>query len=570
MKTTIRITLLAAVLLGTLPAMGSAATSISAGIHIGSSGRARVDVGFFYDDLASYGHWIQRPRYGWVWTPRVVARSWRPYEYGHWVWTDLGWTWVSDEPFGWATYHYGRWYDDPDYGWEWVPGDRWAPAWVDWHANNDYVGWAPLPPDVGYSPGVTLNVDLAPEDFVFVPENRFLDTRVYDYAAPSWQCDQIYRSTRSWTRYQSYNDQVFNAGFPVDSVQQWTGRPVQRYQVADMGWNDRHQGARFAQDRVAMFRPQVDKVRVDPPSARPIASRAVLAGVAAAQWQQQQKIHQQGRWQQQQDRAQRQALVGQQQQQGRQQQRIQNQQNWAQQQGGQRLDKVQRQAQWQQQQQTRQQQRLQNQQNNRAQQQGGQRLDKVQRQAQWQQQQQTRQQQRLQNQQNRAQQQGGQRLDKVQRQAQWQQQQQSRQQQRWQRQQDQSQQQARGQQQQARAQRQAQWQQQQQARQQQRWQRQQDQAQQQARGQQQQDRAQRQAEWQQQQQARQQQRWQRQQDQAQQQQARGQQQQARAERQAQWQQQQQARQQARGQRQQQQQGNPGQGQGNHHRQRPPQ
>jgi hypothetical protein len=144
MKNT-RIMVLAALLLGALPMTGSAQPSISAGLRIGPSGRARVDVGVFYDDLASYGHWIQRPSYGWVWTPRVAARSWRPYEDGHWVWTDLGWTWASNEPFGWATYHYGRWYDDPDYGWEWVPGNQWAPAWVDWQAGNDYVGWAPLP-----------------------------------------------------------------------------------------------------------------------------------------------------------------------------------------------------------------------------------------------------------------------------------------------------------------------------------------------------------------------------------------------------------------------------------------
>src|SRR6185312_2053831 len=280
MKTT-RIMLLAAVLLGALPAMGSAATSISAGLHIGPSGRANVDVGFFYDDLASYGNWVQRPRYGWVWTPRVAVAAWRPYQYGHWVWTDLGWTWVSDEPFGWATYHYGRWYDDPDYGWGWVPGDQWAPAWVDWQAGNDYVGWAPLPPSYDYSPGVTVSLNLAPADFIFVPQNRFLETRLVGFVAPRWECDRIYRGTRSFTRYDRFNNQVFNAGFPVDRVQQWTGRRVQRYQVGDLGWNQRHQGGRFAQNRVAFFRPQVERARVAAPSGRPIARRAVLAGAAA-------------------------------------------------------------------------------------------------------------------------------------------------------------------------------------------------------------------------------------------------------------------------------------------------
>jgi hypothetical protein len=413
MKTT-RIMLLAALLLGALPMTGSAQPSISAGLHIGPSGRANVDIGFFYDDLASYGHWIQRPSYGWVWTPLVVARSWRPYEDGHWVWTDLGWTWVSNEPFGWATYHYGRWYDDPDYGWEWVPGNQWAPAWVDWQAGNDYIGWAPLPPSIGFSPGVILNVALAPEDFIFVPQQRFLDTRLVNYAVPSWQCGQIYRGTRNFTRYQNFNNQIFNAGVPVDQIQRAIGRPVPRYQVADLGWNQRHQGGQLAQNRLGFFRPQVANTSVAAPSSRPIARRAVLAGAAAAavitahhafraaqarnqqqglvsqqnrtarqgqlqarqqlrlQGQQRQLAQQQqARFQQQQGRAQRQALVRQQQQAGfqlrsqrQQQQKAQQQARFQQQQARvqQQQSRAQRQAQFRQQQQARFQQRSQRQQ----------------------------------------------------------------------------------------------------------------------------------------------------------------------------------------------------------------
>jgi hypothetical protein len=466
--------LLAALLLGALPMTGSAQPSISAGLHIGPSGRANVDVGFFYDDLASYGHWIQRPSYGWVWTPRVVARSWRPYEDGHWVWTDLGWTWVSNEPFGWATYHYGRWYDDPDYGWEWVPGNQWAPAWVDWQAGNDYIGWAPLPPSIGYSPGVTLNVSLAPEDFLFVPEQRFLDTRLVAYAVPSWQCGQIYRGTRSFTRYQNFNNQVFNAGVPLDQIQRATGRQVPRYQVADLGWNQRHQGGQLAQNRLGFFRPQVANTRVAAPSARPIARRAVLAGAAAAAVitahhafrAAQARNQQQGLVSQ--NRTARLAQAQQQQQsrqqlrlQGRQQrQQLQQQARFQQQQG-----RAQRQALVQQQQQSRFQARSQRQQLQRAQQQGRvqQQQARVQQQqkARFQQQQARAQQQaRFQQQQARVQQQQRARF----------QQQQARVQQRSQRQQ--AQQQARFQQQQFRAQRQAQANRQQQAQQQQRMQRQ--------------------------------------------------------------------------------------------------
>ena len=58
----------------------------------------------FYDSLASEGTWIQTQKYGYVWQPNVNDADWAPYTVGHWVYTDDGWTWVSDEPFGWAVY----------------------------------------------------------------------------------------------------------------------------------------------------------------------------------------------------------------------------------------------------------------------------------------------------------------------------------------------------------------------------------------------------------------------------------------------------------------------------------
>jgi hypothetical protein len=141
----LRTVLFALLLLGSFAGAASAQGTIGAGLHAGPA-RAAVDFGVFYDNLAPYGNWIQRPHYGWVWTPRGVAANWHPYQAGHWVWSDQGWTWLSDEPFGWATYHYGRWYDDPQIGWAWVPGNQWGPAWVSWQEGHDSVGWAPLPP----------------------------------------------------------------------------------------------------------------------------------------------------------------------------------------------------------------------------------------------------------------------------------------------------------------------------------------------------------------------------------------------------------------------------------------
>jgi hypothetical protein len=104
----------------------------------------------FYDQLGDQGSWIQTDNYGYVFQPNVSDPDWAPYSDGHWVYTDGGWTWASNESFGWATYHYGRWANIDGTGWVWVPGYTWAPAWVSWRYGGGYCGWAPLPPETLY------------------------------------------------------------------------------------------------------------------------------------------------------------------------------------------------------------------------------------------------------------------------------------------------------------------------------------------------------------------------------------------------------------------------------------
>jgi hypothetical protein len=117
----------------------------------------------FEEDLAPHGDWLEVGDYGRVWHPWVVV-GWQPYVDGYWSWSSWGWFWVSYEPWAW-TFHYGRWALVPAYGWVWVPGTVWGPAWVDWYWGAGYVGWAPLAPFVTH---VTV-VD----HFVFVHERDF-------------------------------------------------------------------------------------------------------------------------------------------------------------------------------------------------------------------------------------------------------------------------------------------------------------------------------------------------------------------------------------------------------------
>jgi hypothetical protein len=144
--------------------------------------------------LDAYGHWVRLAPYGEVWVPDGVPSGWRPYEYGHWVYTDdWGWYWVSDaaeDDWGWVVYHYGRWVHDRR-AWFWVPGDDWAPAWVDWRYGDDNVGWAPLPPD-----NLIDTYDEQPDYWVFVPLRYIGEPGLRSHFVPLGRRAAMLRETR--------------------------------------------------------------------------------------------------------------------------------------------------------------------------------------------------------------------------------------------------------------------------------------------------------------------------------------------------------------------------------------
>jgi hypothetical protein len=87
------------------------------------------------------GSWVSVSD-SWAWRPSV-ALSWRPYTSGWWVQTPAGLSWVSTEPWGWVTTHYGVWDYVPSYGWVWYPGSIYSPAWVYWYWGPTHVAWVP-------------------------------------------------------------------------------------------------------------------------------------------------------------------------------------------------------------------------------------------------------------------------------------------------------------------------------------------------------------------------------------------------------------------------------------------
>jgi len=128
-----------------------------------------------YEDLDDHGDWRDTPQYGHVWYPRVEVADWAPYHYGHWAYIEpWGYTWVDDQPWGFAPFHYGRWVN-VEGRWGWIPSPPraegvvyvrpvYAPALVAFVGGGGFsvgisvgrgggsVGWFPLGPREVYVP----------------------------------------------------------------------------------------------------------------------------------------------------------------------------------------------------------------------------------------------------------------------------------------------------------------------------------------------------------------------------------------------------------------------------------
>jgi hypothetical protein len=128
-----------------------------------------------YAALDGYGSWRNSDKYGEVWYPDGLPANWAPYRYGHWrrimPW---GWTWIDEEPWGFAPSHYGRWALIGRH-WGWVPGHftddpAYMPAVVAFlgtpgvglsvaDSSTPAIGWFPLAPGEVYWPSYSRNLD---------------------------------------------------------------------------------------------------------------------------------------------------------------------------------------------------------------------------------------------------------------------------------------------------------------------------------------------------------------------------------------------------------------------------
>lgn len=246
-----------------------------------------ADYETFYEDLEPYGSWFETPDYGYVYQPTVVIQdnSWRPYTRGRWACSNLGWAWVSDEPFGWACFHYGRWALIGGRGWVWVPGDEWAPSWVCWRESADHIGWAPLPPETlcvrgkGWGSSVDTEFGIGPAWFSFV-HRRHMAEPLSRHCLPVDRNRNIIRESRNITRIQFLAERVIAGGPRYEALRRAVGKPWPVYQIQ----KDRLHALRHPGHRGATI--HGNQLEVFAPNLRNRWNAALKPSKVAGQWRQ--------------------------------------------------------------------------------------------------------------------------------------------------------------------------------------------------------------------------------------------------------------------------------------------
>jgi len=184
----------------------------------------------FYDALVDYGDWVLIEPFGFVFRPRVSWNQWMPFQDGFWAPTDAyGWVWISAEPFGWATYHYGEWLYDSYQGWVWIPGVEWMPGSVSWLLAGDYVGWAPLTPPNASSLGDAL----PPGAVHYAPIGRLGATDLREHLVTREQMGAAAKDSHPIRNVATVGGVAMDRGPSLELVERARG-PLARVRVEDL------------------------------------------------------------------------------------------------------------------------------------------------------------------------------------------------------------------------------------------------------------------------------------------------------------------------------------------------
>ncbi|MFA7360099.1 MAG: DUF6600 domain-containing protein [Candidatus Kapaibacterium sp.] len=194
-----------------------------------------------------------------VWKPNGMNPDWTPYSYGRWVYTYTGWMWVTDYSWGWATYHYGRWVYDYYYGWVWLPGRYWAPSWVQWCYNSNYIGWYPIYPRRHRHHHHRYYAHGNPRHWVIVKRKDFTTKINKEVSVDSKENSKILEETKKIAVVKYDGKNITNVGPKVEVIEQNTGQKINPKKVS---LSDKKDITKVDETTVSIYRNDVEKKTV--------------------------------------------------------------------------------------------------------------------------------------------------------------------------------------------------------------------------------------------------------------------------------------------------------------------
>ncbi len=244
----------------------------------------------FFDELADEGEWIvitkeeidkelndgegqsfasyfqEEDGLVYIWKPSASGEDWRPYMDGKWVYTTSGWMWVSNYNWGWACYHYGRWWKSKSYGWVWMPGYVWAPAWVKWRMAGEHIGWVPLSPKAKWrgEDGISISAykyENPDEQWTFIDKSKFVDDVTKSNTAPVKENSGLVRNSEEVLDMKLEGGMVRGKGPDAADIERTTGKTIKPREIRFR----KEKGRSFVSDNaVTVYREDFKRLSIDP------------------------------------------------------------------------------------------------------------------------------------------------------------------------------------------------------------------------------------------------------------------------------------------------------------------
>lgn len=187
------------------------------------------------------------------------VKEYTPYLNGQWVYTDEGWYFKANTPQEDLTTHYGRWTRDDNLGWVWLPGKTFAPAWVDWRQNEDYVAWTPIPPATYIENGaVNIKEEINENRYTIVEKKSMMEPSVYKY-----RYQYVENKNKIMIKEMTKSDgvmikekTVINKGPDVTDIEKKTGKKIEVVKVKKVKTKEE---SGITKDGINVYTPELKK-----------------------------------------------------------------------------------------------------------------------------------------------------------------------------------------------------------------------------------------------------------------------------------------------------------------------